>query len=426
MRHTLCLTKMKGGYNISVKVCDCIMGTGKSSAAIRYMNSHPDEKFIYITPYLTETERIRKECTDLHFVEPSDKLREYGFKKSNHTMALIAEGRNISTTHQAFKGYTQTTLDNIKEQGYTLIIDENVEILETFDYHPTDLQVAIDAGYVTEHNGVYTLAKDGYDGTALREMMYLLKSRELIRVTERDKDPLFFWALPPNLLTSFKDVFILTYLFSGQSIKYFMDIYHIPYEFIGVNRTSDGGYEFGDYPGYVPEYVRFLKDKLHILDNPKMNEVGEGHYALSKSWYARDDDGVNELKRNINNYYNNIWRDIPADKRMWGSYKGEMNKVKGKGYTKAFVTFNTKATNQYRGRDCLVYVANLFMNVNEKKFYSLHGIEVDEDMYALSIMVQWIWRSAIRDGGDVNLYIPSKRMRTLLINWINDISKGVK
>lgn len=407
-----------------IKVCDAIMGTGKSSAAIRYMNEHPNDKFIYITPYLTETERIRKECKSLHFMEPSDKLREYGFKKSNHTMALIEEGRNISTTHQAFKGYTQQTLDNIKNQGYTLIIDENVEILETFEYHPTDLQLAIDAGYIKEENGIYTLIKDGYDGTALREMMYLLRSRELIKVTDRDKDPLFFWALPPNLLTSFKDVFILTYLFKGQSLKYFMEIYDIPYDFIGIKRTEDGGYIFGDYPGYTPEYVYELKNKLHILNNSKLNSVGDDYYALSKSWYERNSKEVEKLKRNINNYYNNIWRDIPANKRMWGSYKGEMNKVKGKGYTKAFVTFNAKATNQYKNKDCLVYVANLFMNVNEKKFYYKHGVSVDENIYALSIMVQWIWRSAIRDGNEINLYIPSSRMRKLLFDWIDSISKG--
>lgn len=407
-----------------VKVCDAIMGTGKSSAAIRYMNEHSDEKFIYVTPYLTETERIRKECDNLHFVEPSDKLREYQFKKSVHAMALIEEGRNISTTHQAFKGYTQKTLDQIKEKGYTLIVDENVEILETFEYHPTDLQVAIDAGYVKEHNGVYSLVKDGYDGEALKEMMYLLKSRELIRVSERDKDPLFFWALPPDLLTSFKNVFILTYLFQCQSIKYFMEIYKIPYDYIGIERTKDGGYRFGDYPGYTPEYVHHLKDRLRILESSKLNDVGDNYYALSKSWYEKNDKGVLQLKRNISNYYNNIWRDVPANRKMWGSYKGGMNKVKGKGYTKAFVTFNIKATNEFKERDCLVYVANLFMNVNEKKFYNLHGIEVDDDVYALSIMVQWIWRSAIRDGATVNLYIPSRRMRTLLNNWIENVSKG--
>ena len=33
-----------------VRVCDAVMGTGKSSAAITYINEHPKEKFIYIFP----------------------------------------------------------------------------------------------------------------------------------------------------------------------------------------------------------------------------------------------------------------------------------------------------------------------------------------------------------------------------------------
>ena len=63
------------------------------------------------------------------------------------------------------------------------------------------------------------------------------------------------------------------------------------------------------------------------------------------------------------------------------------------------------------------------MNVGVKLFYQRHNIKVNEDMYALSTMIQWIWRSAIRDGKDINIYIPSKRMRTLLVDWINTVSK---
>ena len=63
------------------------------------------------------------------------------------------------------------------------------------------------------------------------------------------------------------------------------------------------------------------------------------------------------------------------------------------------------------------------MNVGDKRFYCNHGVEVDDDMYALSTMVQWIWRSAIRDGKEIFIYIPSRRMRELLIDWINRVSK---
>ncbi|MDE6149553.1 MAG: hypothetical protein K2F81_05595, partial [Ruminococcus sp.] len=67
---------------MAVKVCDAIMGTGKSSAAITYLNEHKDEKFIYITPYLDEATRIKKNCPSLRFVEPSEKLPKYNHRKS--------------------------------------------------------------------------------------------------------------------------------------------------------------------------------------------------------------------------------------------------------------------------------------------------------------------------------------------------------
>ena len=64
------------------------------------------------------------------------------------------------------------------------------------------------------------------------------------------------------------------------------------------------------------------------------------------------------------------------------------------------------------------------MNVGEKIFYKSAGIEVDEDAYALSTMIQWIWRSAIRDGHEIYIYVPSKRMRELLLDWVQQVSGG--
>lgn len=409
-----------------VKVCDAIMGTGKSQSAITWMNHHKKDKFIYITPYLEEANRIKKGCPALHFVEPSNKLVKYNRRKSDHTAALIREGRNITTTHQSFKSYTPEVLEDIRRQGYTLIIDENVDVLETFEFHTDDLQIAIDAGYITENNGIYTVANTEYHGTALSDMFKLLKTRELVRIEDKDSNSLFYWALPPELITSFKNVFILTYLFKGQSLHHFLEIYKIPYEYIGIEKTDEEatGFRFSEYPGYTPEYVSHLGDMLHIIDTGRINDIGDDYYALSMNWFDKNDEETEQLRRNISNCFKNIWEDIPADERLWATYNKEFNKMKGKGYTKSFLTFNAKATNIYRKRTHLVYMVNVFMNVNDKKFYQKHGVDVNEDMFALSTMVQWIWRSAIRDGEEVYLYIPSRRMRNILIDWINTVSKG--
>ena len=126
-----------------IKVCDAIMGAGKSSAAIRYMNEHSDQKFIYITPYLDEASRIKTGCPKLKFVEPSDKIEKYNFRKSDHTTALIKEGKNITTTHQAFKRYSTETLDAIRQWGYTLIIDENYALALNTDLLPVSETVPL-------------------------------------------------------------------------------------------------------------------------------------------------------------------------------------------------------------------------------------------------------------------------------------------
>lgn len=410
-----------------IKVCDAIMGTGKSSAAITYMNEHPDERFIYITPYLEEVERITNDCPNLHFVQPSNKIKEYEFSKCVHTAELIRRGCNIATTHQAFKRYTQEMLDNIHNFGYHLIIDENMEILEQYDIHYGDIQLALDAGYIEDNGDSYRLTNKEYKGRVLRDMFNFLESRELIQLRDENGTHLYYWILPPQLIASFSEVIILTYLFEGQGLHHFIKLSGFDYEYIGIELGEDGKFRFGEAPGYVPPYVDHLKDMLHIIDNDKLNAVGDEYYALSMSWFGRDDgnEGGNaeKMRSTISNISKNVWKGVPVDKKMIGAFVSTMSSLRGKGYTNAMVTCNLRATNNYRDKKYLMYITNLFMNVGEKLFYKRHGIEVNEDMYALSTMVQWIWRSAIRDGEEVYLYIPSKRMRTLLINWIDRLSK---
>lgn len=397
------------------------MGSGKSSAAITYMNEHPDKKFIYITPYLDEATRIATACAGMEFYEPQ-KRAEFNGSKTLHTIDLVKRGENVATTHQAFRFYPAELLALVREQGYTLIIDENVDVLETLDEDPADIQMAIDAGYIKETgNGIYHLEKDVYRGKTHRDLFRILKTRDLIKVTGEKKESFFYWQLPPELITSFEDVFILTYLFNGQSLHHFLVMYDIPYQFVGIDYT-DGLYRFSDTGTYIPDYVHTLKDHIHIIDNARLNSVGDDYFALSLNWFGKDGDGVTALKNNVSNFYKHLTRS-GADGRMWSTFTDAEYKLRGKGYSNGFVTFNTKATNKYKARDALAYCTNIFMNVGQKLFYQSNGVDVGEDDYALSTMVQWIWRSAIRDGKDICLYIPSKRMRDLLTNWLEEVSR---
>ena len=80
--------------------------------------------------------------------------------------------------------------------------------------------------------------------------------------------------------------------------------------------------------------------------------------------------------------------------------------------------------NEYKDRVSVAYPINKFMNPYVKKFFENNKVTVDEDGFAISEMLQFIWKSAIREGKKISLYIPSIRMRTLLKKWITDNSEN--
>ena len=44
--------------NQKITVIDSVMGSGKSSYAIQYINSHQNENILYVTPLLSEIDRV--------------------------------------------------------------------------------------------------------------------------------------------------------------------------------------------------------------------------------------------------------------------------------------------------------------------------------------------------------------------------------
>jgi len=406
-----------------IKVCDAIMGSGKSSAAITLMNENPDRKFIYITPFIEEAKRIRRACPAMHIIEPQKKS-EYHGSKTLHTIDLVKEDRNVATTHQAFKYYPDELLDMIREKDYTLIIDESINVFNKIEVDDGDIELLLASGFVEMNDdGVIHLAKDGYRGSKFKNVFSMLRTRDIVKIGE----DYFCWQLPPELFLAAPTVYILTYLFEGQELSYLFDMYGIEYEKIGVEKNEDTGqYRFIDHPGKMPAYVADLPNKIRIFDSEKINGIGEDKFALSMSWYGKDKSNVDQIKNNVYNFFNHYMKDVGPKDRMWGVFDTAKSKVKGKGYTKGFVIWNERAKNDYRNKLALAYCSNVFMNPDCVRYFVKNGASVNEDTYALSILIQWVWRSAIRDGHDIDLYIPSSRMRGLLQKWIEDTSKGVR
>lgn len=416
---------------MAIFICDAIMGSGKSSAAIHYMNEHPERKFIYITPFLGEAARIRKACPALHFIEPNNKLPECGFSKYRHIKDLLRNGDNITSTHSLFNRFSVEVIDDIRRNEYTLIIDEDIECLEkctTISVDDLNDQIRLGRAQRMDNGTVMFQNFEGYHGF-LRDIMDLAEERELIDTCPDgdSKTSLLLWVYPRKILEAFSDVFVLTYMFNAQTIKWYFDLEGLPYRYI--HTSYDGkSYSFTDGKQYIPPCVQDVKSKIHIVGSKRMNQIGDDKHALSVTWFQtqckQDGDEIRQLSKNLSNYFKNVVGNIPISDRMWTTYEVGKSLVRDKGYMRSDTSFNIRATNELRNKRALAYCVNVFMYPFEKIYLSGRGVPVDEDAYALSSMVQWIWRSAIRDGGEIWLYIPSSRMRKLLIDWMDSLAKG--
>src|SRR5262245_54197911 len=108
----------------------------------------------------------------------------------------------------------------------------------------------------------------------------------------------------------------------------------------------------------------------------------------------------------------------PSAANAWTTFSKVRKTLAEKGYARGFIPVNAKATNDYIEKRSLAYLCYIFHQPIIKGFFADRGIQVYEDLHALSEMVQWLWRSQIRRGDPVTVYVPSQRMRELLKMWM--------
>ena len=234
-------------------------------------------------------------------------------------------------------------------------------------------------------------------------------------------------------------------MFDGSFLKPYFKYHNIQYIMNSVERDAEGNYTLVPYKRDI-ERQRMYAELIDVYDGCAAN--GYRSSSLSKTWYrSATHKDLTMLKNNIYNYFRNIAK-AKAANIMWTTLKDYKSKIKGRGYTvvrqptaeerqlpakeydklidrlDCYVPCNARATNDFRDRSVLAYAVNVFPDPYVKRYFENKNdadstdISVDCDAYALSVMLQWIFRSRIRDGQPIEIYVPSMRMRTLLIEWM--------
>jgi hypothetical protein len=411
---------------MKIKVCDALCGSGKTSACIRMMNEETDKRFIFVTQFLSEVDRIMTKCSSRGFVTPDNDVRTRKTKLSD-LKTLLVNGQNIATTHALFVCCTDEVKELIRKQHYVLVLDETVEIMKMAELKQCDVNLLSYAKVIEKDDEAIRWVYDQYeqddeDGDGLFwEAVQLSKSKNLLSY----KDKYYCWSLPPDLFECFDSVYVLTYMFYAQLLKGFFDAYGLKYELIGVKEAGEQ-YEF--CPLDEMNRARELRDKIHILEHKKLNEIGNRRADLSYSSYSLHTHRLRSglegaMRKNLVNLFRNIFH-APCNQIMWTVFKGSRAAVSSKGYAGGFVPYNKRASNDYANRHYLAYCVNNFLRPWEINFYKEHGATLNNDAYGLSFLVQWIFRSGIRNGDEIWVYIPSARMRSLLKQWLAALAEG--
>ena len=404
-----------------IKIVDDIMGSGKSTWAINHINQNPDKKFLCIVPLLSECERF-KEKTDIDIIDPE----KWGSKWKNFRW-LVENDKNIVTTHSLIKMMDLDMLELLKSKNYVLMIDECLDVLDTYKISKDDLKIIFNEKLVSlDEDGflVWNEERKPYKGV-YGDIKRLCSFKSLMGFKKENSDELariIMWNFPVDFFKCFDESYIFTYLWEGSIQKSYFDIHGIKYEkyMLDYDRQLIPHCKEIEY-----ENRRNVADLINIYDG-KFNKIGMKigkSNPLSKSWYEdkrkKNRSIFSQLKNNTENYFRTVTKTKSID-NMYTVFKPYCKYVKGKGFANGFVSCNARGTNEFKDKKSLAYLINFFMSPDIKQFVEHYHIEFDDNLFSLSALLQWIWRSQIRDGNPIDLYIPSERMRELLKIWINE------
>lgn len=428
--------------NERISIWDSYPGSGKTQLAIQTINESDNKnRFLYVTPYLDEVSRIINSCPKKGFLEPDQKSGRGS--KAKHLLKLIEDGSNIVCTHQLLRLITEDHIKLLQGKNYILIMDEVFQCVERYNVDEENDQIAQEKKEKITQNDINTLLEsdliiigDDYkinwnnNDQTLSEYDSLrdLSNRGILYLVDKS---LPIWIFPIKVFQEgiFDKVIILTFKFQCQLQAYYFQYFDIDYTVFHVEKDESGMYRLEKTinDDFEKRWRKTLKEKIHIINDKKINSIGDFYNdknnqfqagALSSNWYRNNQKYLDEINRNLDNFFKHK-TDSKASKRLWTCFKKNRSKLKSKNVaTKYFLACNARATNDYSNRTALAYLINRYIDPFYIHFFKKKDIEIDGDQYALSEMLQWIFRSAIRNNQEITIYIPSERMRRLLIDYI--------
>ena len=416
------------------------MGSGKTTRIIDQINKHPERHFIIIVERQTEVDRLAAACPNL--ISLSEVSEELNIKRIDALELVASEGKSMVSTHQLFTKWSDNFLNSVSDWEYELIMDETVsDILSIVPIKIPDLNAYIEEKFIgrcvgNKFNKVKLLkpllSKYGDVEDRIKN-----KDCYLFDIANDIDDPHYQLIQAPRseMFTVFQRISVLTYQFKGSLLRCYFDLHGINYQLLSIKD--------GEVISYKDELGLNFKDKINIYFGKLNHEYGRD--IGSRCWTEKPNN-QKVTKKRLRNIFNHWKKEgiTPEDflytthksfqKKVHPSHiKGLKNKFnddyadthKRKNMTDqekrnvSYLSQTIRGTNDFSHKRFLAYMSNTFMDPQIRNFLAKHDVQIDEDSYALNRMIQWLWRGCIRNDEEMHVFVPSKRMRQLLVDWLD-------
>ncbi len=432
-----------------VEIVDAIMGRGKTTAAISYaeedVRTNPHACWMVCCGPISEVETRPNENELMRGLWHRPERSKDAKNKEDSLIQLLQDPsvRLICLTHTLWKQATTNplVLHLISRRRFNIVFDEVPDsFVETYTkIKPGDFRRAHLRGDLTVDDLDFGRVK--WRDELLSEIDEATHVDSLVREQKRVralvvKGQYTVLDMPyEGALKAFRRVIVTTYLAPRTVFTAYLDMHSIPW-----------AYCTDVIPGrpMTKARIRGLVALEHRYDS------AFGDWRMDSTWYktasTKQLSAIGNAIRNMGDRHcegNPERLAFTAKKKRVASTQTAPG-IKARGYTSflyepgkprvddyidktrsCFIRCNAKASNEYRHKDVLVYAYNRFPIVPISRFFQHYGMDFDPDHFALTEMLQWVWRSAIRDGKPIHLAIPSARMRGLFEKWLMEDESNV-
>lgn len=466
---------------ISVVIQDGVCGVGKTTSIFQHLNNvvlaeHPDNRVIFISPYLDELHRVAgTESDGTKYNRPKkDSQRRVIYKpfsdhasgnfsgrpfigkfrhtrsmptKLQHFKELVKTNKHIVATHKLFESLDQEAIDLISQRRYHVVIDEEPVTISAISGRyslkistgenengiakkPFELKLSDAEINSLIGSGIISVGEERleYNGPFLyryKDFLNDVKEGKIIKYNyvknSGHQRQVYLWMQNPSLFKSFKTCHLLTYKFQNSMLHAYFDINHIPYLIDNLTWS-----EMLNEDRVKPYHKLVTLQKIQTANILPNKSESKKVNSLSSTWLSEYKEFVkvaatNPLKTQLETYFKA--KGVAIEEKMWTTKKSLQTTLEGNGYKKAFVTWNARATNIHIGRRHLAFMYNIYINPLVSVYIKQKGGSFSNNAYATSMLIQWVFRSALRTGKPINLLLAEERMYGLFKTWLDDFKK---